>query len=102
MYFQLTFSNQPSSHSTTFLGASAQLDWIGTAVYLYGDASEGGYTIELDGNQTTPTSSVSDVPGLLFSQSDMTYGPHSLIFTVVQSGATIYNAIITVGMGEVG
>lgn len=81
------------------MGASAQLDWIGTAVYLYGDASQGGYTIKLDGNQTTPTS---NVPGLLFSQSDMTYGQHSLVLTVVRSGATISNAIITVGTGEVG
>ena len=90
---------QPSSHSTTFAGASVRLDWIGTAVYLYGEGSQGGYTISLDG--ATPTSGSSNAPGLLFSQSDITYGPHYVVLTVGQS-VTISQAIITVGMGEVG
>jgi len=71
---------------------------------MYGEGGEDGYTIELDGNQTTQTSSVISAPGLLFSQSDLTYGPHSLVLRVqvVQPGVTISNAIITTGMGEVG
>jgi hypothetical protein len=93
---------QPSSHSTTFVGASAELSWTGTAIYLYGEGSQNGYTIELDGTVTTQTPGVLNDPGLLFSQSGLTYGPHSLILKVVQSGVTISNAIITVGMGQVG
>ena len=71
---------------------------------MYGEGGEDGYTIELDGNQTTQTPSVISAPGLLFSQSDLTYGPHSLVLRVqvVQPGVTISNAIITTGMGEVG
>jgi hypothetical protein len=84
------------------VGASARLDWIGTAVYLYGEGYDNGYTIELDGTQTSQTSGVLGAPGLLFSQSDLTYGPHSLVLKVVRLGATISNATITVGMGEVG
>jgi hypothetical protein len=82
------------------VGATAQLNWIGTAIYLYGEGSSNEYTINIDG--TTATLGVSNTPGLLFSQSGLTYGPHSLILRVVQSGATISSAVITVGMGEVG
>ena len=84
------------------MGAWAELDWIGTAIYLYGEGSQNGYTIELDGILTTQTPGVLNVPGLLFSQSGLTYGHHSLVLKVVQSEATISYAIITVGMGEVG
>ena len=84
------------------MGASAELDWIGTAIYLYGEGSQNGYTIELDGTTTTQTPGVLNAPGLLFSQSGLTYGRHSLILRVVRTGATISNATITVGMGEVG
>jgi hypothetical protein len=84
------------------VGASAQLDWIGTGIYLYGEGYDEGYTIELDDTKTTPTSSVLGTPGLLFSQSNLTYGPHSLVLRVVRLGATISNATITVGMGEPG
>lgn len=84
------------------MGASARLDWEGTAVYLYGEGSQDGYAIDLDGTQITQTPGVLGAPGLLFSQSGLVYGSHSLILTVVQSGAIISNAIITVGLGEVG
>jgi len=92
----------PSSHRTQFVGASVQLDWVGTAVYLYGEGSQDGYTIELDGSWTNQTSTFLSTPGLLFSQSNLTYGPHTLVLQVVKSGATISNATITVGMGESG
>ena len=92
--------HQPSSHSTTFVGATAQLNWIGTAIYLYGEGSLSGYTIDIDGTTTTPASNTA---GLLFSQSGLTYGSHSLVLKVVLSGVIqISRATITVGMGEVG
>jgi hypothetical protein len=84
------------------VGASARLDWVGTAIYLYGEGYPDGYTIELDGTQHNKTSSFLSAPGLLFSQSNMTYGPHSMVLQVTQTGATISNATITVGVGEVG
>ena len=48
----------------------AQVNWNGTAVYVYGDASGGGYAITVDGAQTTGSSTMA---GLLFSQQDMVF-----------------------------
>jgi len=92
------YDAQPSSHSTTFVGASAQLNWTGTAIYLYGEGSQNGYAIELDGNLTTQT----PVPGLLFTQSGLAYGQHQLILRVLGGAISISSADITVGMGEMG
>lgn len=86
------------------MGASAQLDWIGTAVYLYGKGPPNGFIIELDGTQVNQMSSFLSAPEpwLLFSQSNLQYGPHSLVLRVVQPEVSISNATITVGMGDVG
>ena len=93
--------HQPSSHRTTLAGASVELDWIGTAIYLYGDASAGslGYTVQFDGVQS---SNITISTGLLFSQSQLNYGPHSLVLMVVQGQVSISNSTITVGMGKIG
>jgi len=89
-----------STHRTGLPGATVRLDWLGTAIYLYGEASLGAYTIQLDGVTTDGTSA----PGLLFAKSGLAYGSHSLTLRVVQGTSTtsISNAIITVGMGETG
>ena len=81
------------------MGATAQVNWNGTAVYIYGDASGGGYAITVDGAQTTGSSTTE---GLLFSQQDMTYGYHTLLLTVQSGQIALWGADITVGMGEVG
>jgi len=95
------FFLKTSAHRTTLPGASVRLDWIGTGIYLYGEASVGAYTIQLDGATADLGASA---PGLLFSKSGLTYGPHTLILRVVLGTSTtsISNAIITVGMGEDG
>jgi hypothetical protein len=79
------FYLKTSAHRTTLPGASVRLDWLGTAIYLYGDASVGAYTIELDGATTNCETSA---PGLLFSKSNLTYGSHSLTLRVVQGTST--------------
>lgn len=84
------------------MGASVQLDWIGTAVYLYGEGPPNGFTIEVDGTQANQVSSFLSAPGLLFTQSNLSYGPHSLVLRVVQPEVSISNATITVGMGDAG
>ena len=91
--------HQVSSHRTSLKGASVHLDWIGTAIYLYGRAAPGGYTIRLDGNETTATP---DATGLLFSQDELDYGPHSVALEVVEGEISITSAIITAGVGETG
>ena len=88
--------NQVSSHHTSLKGASVHLDWIRTAVYLYGRAAPGGYTIRLDGNETT---AIPDAAGLLFSQDELGYGPHSV---ALEGETSITSAIITAGIGEMG
>lgn len=77
------------------------MDWLGTAIYLYGDASVGAYTIELDGAATNIETSMQ---GLLFAKSGLTYGSHSLTLRVAQATSTtsILSAIITVGIGDTG
>jgi hypothetical protein len=80
-------------------GASVRLDWTGTAIYLYGDATPGGYTITLDESQSNARP---NAPGLLFSQTGLPYRPHSLVLNVISGTTSISNATITVGMGDVG
>jgi hypothetical protein len=94
------FQSQASSHSTTFAGATVQVNWNGTAIYVYGDASGGVYTITVDNEAQTPGSLTS--AGLLFSQQGMTYGYHTLLLTVKSGTIALWHADITVGMGEVG
>ena len=95
------FYLKTSAHRTTLPGASVRLDWLGTAIYLYGSASVGAYTIELDGATTKVET---NMPELLFAKSGLTYGSHSLTLHVVLGTSTtsISGAIITVGMGETG
>jgi hypothetical protein len=80
-------------------GASVRLDWTGTAIYLYGDATPGGYTITLDETQSNARP---NAPGVLFSQAGLPYRPHSLVLKVISGTTSISNATITVGMGDVG
>ena len=95
------FYLKTSAHRTTLPDASVRLDWIGTAIYLYGEATVGAYTILLDGSTADLGTSA---PGLLFSKSGLTYGAHTLTLRVVQGTTTtsVSSAIITVGMGEAG
>lgn len=91
--------NEPkaSSHRTSFAGASVTLNWVGTAVYLYGQSAS--YSTTLDGSQS---SSSSTETGLLYSQAGLSYGSHTLVLQTGQGQTSISNAIITVGLGAVG
>jgi hypothetical protein len=82
-------------------GASVLLDWLGTAVYLYGNASLGRYSTYLDGQRTVTNATV-DTSRLLFTGTDLDYRPHSLVLVLVEGEISISNTIITVGMGELG
>ncbi|KAJ7068497.1 hypothetical protein C8F01DRAFT_1118339 [Mycena amicta] len=41
-----------SSHTTTLSGASAQIDFVGTAISIYGQGTAGAYSTTLDGGST--------------------------------------------------
>jgi hypothetical protein len=75
------------------------LDWIGTAIYLYGNALPGGYTIHLDRVLMNATM---DVSGVLFSKTGLDYRQHSIVVGVVEGETSISSAITTIGMGEPG
>ena len=51
-YARQTLGRGANAHRTSVSGASVALDWVGTAVVVYGRAAAGevGYTIAVDGN----------------------------------------------------
>lgn len=53
----------------------------------------------MDGVQKSDDSNPS---GMLFSQSDLSYGAHTLVLQVANGEVSISNATITVGMGDIG
>ncbi|EPS94122.1 hypothetical protein FOMPIDRAFT_1134898 [Fomitopsis schrenkii] len=95
-----TFGKGVSSHRTTLIGAYILIDWAGTAVWIYGSGSKGSYDVAID--QGATAQGAGDVGGLLFSQTGLTYGLHTVNLTVTGGEVSISGAIITVGMGEPG
>ncbi|KAF9262747.1 hypothetical protein L218DRAFT_380604 [Marasmius fiardii PR-910] len=78
------------SHRTSRSGASLEFSWVGTAVYLYGNAAAGSYGISVD-NQDIGVASDEAVPqgGLLGSKTGLQYGNHTV-------------KLLARGLGEVG
>jgi hypothetical protein len=94
-------SDQTSSHRTSLFGAYVSLQWAGTAVVLYGNASSGSYKIAIDG--ASPVSGAGSVSDILASYSGLAYGVHTLTLYVADDIlVTISGATITTGMGAVG
>ncbi|CAL1694321.1 unnamed protein product [Somion occarium] len=70
-----------SKHYTAYNGASMALDFVGTAVYVYG-SSNNTYQVSLDSDPTTHVPPSSD---LLFFQENLPRVKHSLNLTVLAS-----------------
>ncbi|TCD60918.1 hypothetical protein EIP91_009291 [Steccherinum ochraceum] len=84
------------SHWTTHDGASLQLSWVGTAVYLYGDASPASYSIDVDG---TSVPSIGQ-GGVLASKTGLDYGNHTVTLTTHGANQVRFqHAEVTVGLG---
>ncbi|TCD60917.1 hypothetical protein EIP91_009290 [Steccherinum ochraceum] len=80
--------------------SSLELTWIGTAVYLYGQASSASYTVEVDGTSFTSSSVTVQPGGLLGSKTDLSYGNHTVKLTTHGSNAVAFqSAQLTIGMG---
>ncbi|PCH44152.1 hypothetical protein WOLCODRAFT_76982 [Wolfiporia cocos MD-104 SS10] len=94
------FRTSESSHTTYLNGASVQIEWTGTAFWLYGSADPGSYEIQVDGDQHTVGDGATD--SILFGQTDLPYGWHSVNLTVVDAPVSITGATLTVRMGEEG
>ncbi|KAK1220824.1 hypothetical protein PQX77_016395 [Marasmius sp. AFHP31] len=89
-------------HRTTLAGASLELEWDGTAVYLYGNASAGSYRISVDG---VDIGASNDVPtgGLLGSKTGLKYGSHTVKLEVLGTGEVAFQyAEATIGVGYPG
>lgn len=94
------WANGTSSHSTTKVEAAVQLQWFGTAVWLFGQADAGTYSIELDGGSLVLGKGSQQ--GLLFSQTGLEYGQHLVVLSVVKTGVTFSGGIVTTVLGEPG
>ncbi|KAL0575307.1 hypothetical protein V5O48_006658 [Marasmius crinis-equi] len=89
-------------HRTTLTGASLEFEWIGTAVYLYGNATAGSYSITVDGQDVGASN---DVPqgGLLGRKIGLKYGDHTAKLTVLGKGEVAFEyAQVTIGLGYTG
>jgi len=96
-----SFGSGTSVHRTTLAGATLQIDWLGTAIYLYGTSSSTSYTYTLDG---VPTPAAPDsVGGLLASSINLPYGDHTAVLTVNAAQEVAFQgAVLTVGVGNEG
>ncbi|THV01098.1 hypothetical protein K435DRAFT_596432, partial [Dendrothele bispora CBS 962.96] len=84
-------------HQTSLMNATMELDWVGTAVYLYGKADMGSYTISVDAEEDIPGEPVG---GLLCSKSDLPYGSHRITLRVTgESLVSFQYAEATIGIG---
>ncbi|KAH8100275.1 hypothetical protein BXZ70DRAFT_179619 [Cristinia sonorae] len=91
------------SHQTTYDGATMQFSWIGTAMFLYGQADGASYTIDVDGDQSSSASVSVPQGGLLGSRTGLIYGNHTLTLTTHGTGQVSFQyAELTIGVGYPG
>ncbi|TCD60920.1 hypothetical protein EIP91_009293 [Steccherinum ochraceum] len=84
------------SHWTTHDGASLQLSWVGTAIYLYGDASPASYSIDVDGASAPSIGQ----GGILGSKTGLDYGNHTVTLTTHGTDQVSFQyAEATIGVG---
>ncbi|TCD68536.1 hypothetical protein EIP91_010461 [Steccherinum ochraceum] len=84
------------SHWTVHDGASLQLSWVGTAAYLYGDATSASYSMDIDG-QSVPSVGQG---GLLGSKTGLSYGNHTVTLITQGTDPVVFQyAEVTVGIG---
>ncbi|KAF8890553.1 hypothetical protein CPB84DRAFT_1398182 [Gymnopilus junonius] len=99
-WFPQSFCVGPSSHRTSFVGASVSVQFVGTAAYFYGTAPSGSYVLQVD-NQVV--SSPNSPPGLLAKAEGLTYGQHTAYFNVTQSNVvSVSEVVLTIGVGAGG
>lgn len=89
-----------SSHNTSLVGASVELSWTGTGVWIYGTGDRAAYTVQIDSDPAVLGQG--DNEGVLFTQTNLTYGPHGLTLTVLNTLISITGVNITVGLGDSG
>ncbi|KAH9838010.1 uncharacterized protein C8Q71DRAFT_572658 [Rhodofomes roseus] len=101
-WYAINTTGRASSYTTSVLGATVSLQWTGTAVWLYGEANA-TYQIGRTWNGSTILGEGTGTGGgVLYAESGVSYGVHTVVLTVLEGPVTIIGATITVGMGEPG
>ncbi|KAH8100285.1 hypothetical protein BXZ70DRAFT_180298 [Cristinia sonorae] len=91
------------THRTAHDGASLQFSWIGTAVYLYGNADNASYTLDVDGDRVSSSSVTIPEGGLLGSKTGLEYGNHTVTLTTHGTNQVAFQfAELTIGLGYLG
>ncbi|KAK0206760.1 hypothetical protein DFS33DRAFT_1381855 [Desarmillaria ectypa] len=89
-----------SLHSTTLQGASLQISFLGTAIYLAGSGAADAYFTTLDGGDAIDGNPVN---GYLVSHDGLDYETHTLVLnTTSTSLLNVTSAVMTVGIGDEG
>jgi hypothetical protein len=92
-----------AARRTVYNGARMEMDWFGTAAYLYGSAPAGSYHLSVDGGN--PTVSEEDITfGLLGKFEGLDYKNHTLLLEVVNGSSPVQfrGATLTLQIGVEG
>ena len=90
-------------HQTTLDGSTMQLSWVGTAIYLYGQANNASFSIDVDGVTSTYSDVTIPQGGLLGVQTELAYSNHTAALTTHGSGLVAFQyAELTIGIGYPG
>ena len=90
-------------HQTTHDGATLQLSFTGTAIYLYGQATSASFTVAIDGKGSDSTAVTIPQGGLLAAQTGLAYGSHTVTLTTHGTGLVAFQyAELTIGIGYPG
>lgn len=93
-------SSGTSTHSTILEGANLKIDFMGTAVYLYGSGSAGAYTTTLDGGDAEDGN---PDDGVLASYTGLDFKAHTIVLTTTSNSQLNFTqAVLTIGVGEAG
>ncbi|KAG7449415.1 uncharacterized protein BT62DRAFT_917966 [Guyanagaster necrorhizus] len=89
-----------SLHSTTLQGASLQISFVGTAIYLSGSGTAGSYSTTLDGGDAVDGNPAN---GYLVSHDGLDYEAHTLVLNTTSTlQLNVTSALMTVGVGDEG
>ncbi|KAH9927662.1 uncharacterized protein B0H18DRAFT_1118458 [Fomitopsis serialis] len=93
-----------TSYTTNLSGATVEIQWTGTSIWLYGRASaSSSYGIIRSWSEMVWFGDEANgTEGVLFSEAGLSYGSYTLALSVSKGPVTISGATITVGMGDAG
>ncbi|KAF9809123.1 hypothetical protein IEO21_07558 [Rhodonia placenta] len=94
------YSGAIQHYTASSPGASVQLIWTGTAVWIYGIGNTSDYEVRSDSDPTPTRVLKSADDTILYSQGGLLYGKHRVNIDVTGGSVTIISATTTVGMGD--